>query len=806
MFQNYLKVAWRNLLRHKVFSGINIIGLAIGMAACLLILQYVAFELSYDNFHSKGDRIYRVRQDRYNEGKLSTEWVSGAYAAGNSFKDAYDEIEDYVKIVGTGSVVAAAADGEQMKVEKVYYASQAFFSIFSYPLIAGDARTALLEPNTVALSESVARKLFGTTNPLGKTLRINREQVVKVTGVYKDFGMNSHLKADLLRSYATFIKNMGADNNPETAWQWDGCLTYLLLRPGTNPQALEAKFPAVVDRLAGADHKKYHSAAIYTLQPLRDIHLYSHYLGETEPNGDGKTVYLLLAIAFFIVVIAWVNYVNLATARAISRAREVGVRKAVGSQRSQLMGQFMLESFLLNSLAVVLALVLVLITIPVFNNLSGQQLSLSLLGSGRFWLALLILFVVGVFFSGLYPAFVLSGLRPVTVLKGRMVNTRQGILLRKGLVVFQFVASLFLLVGTMAVFRQIEFMRQQTLGLSIDQTLVIRPPIISNDSTYLQQMKAFKDEVSRQSAIKSITASTSIPGDAVGWNAGGIRIKGTDESRGKQYRVIGVDYDYLDAYGLRLLAGRNFARDFGTDPKAVVFNKMALQQLGFLQPKEAIGKEIDFWGETFTIVGVVDNFHQQSLREAYEPLILRLIPDVRGYFSVKIAPAEADRTIATVRTAWNQFFPGNPFDFFFLDAHFADQYRADQRFGQVFGFFTGLAILVACLGLFGLASFTTTQRTKEIGIRKVLGASISEILRLLYKEFAQLVVIAFAIATPLAWFAVTRWRESYAFRADLNGWLFIMPFIAVLAIALLTVSFQSIKAALMDPVKSLRSE
>jgi putative ABC transport system permease protein len=506
------------------------------------------------------------------------------------------------------------------------------------------------------------------------------------------------------------------------------------------------------------------------------------------------------------VVIAWVNYVNLATARAINRAKEVGVRKAVGSQRAQLIKQFLLESALLNGLAVALALVLVVVTLPLFNELSGQQMTLSLLSSSRFWIALFGLLIVGIFFSGLYPAFVLSGFRPVVVLKGQMVNTRQGIALRKSLVVFQFAASLFLLVGTLAVFRQIQFMRAQTLGLNIDQTLVIKPPIVGKDSTYMQQMKAFKEELQRQASIRSITASTSIPGEPVGWNAGGIRLKGTDESKGKQYRVIGVDYDYLKAYNLKLLAGRNFAKDFGTDPKAVIFNKMGLQQLGFNKPEEAIGKDIEFWGETYKLVGVVDNFHQQSLREAYEPLVLRLIPDVRGFFSVKMAPNEASKTIATIQGAWNQFFPGNPFDYFFLDQHFADQYRADQRFGQVFGLFTALAILVACLGLFGLASFTTAQRTKEIGIRKVLGASVMEIVQMLYKEFAILILVAFVVATPLAWYAITQWIQSYAFRTDVHWWLFVLPFVAVLVIALLTVSFQSVKAALMNPVKSLRAE
>lgn len=806
MVYNYLKIAWRNLVRHKAFSVINIVGLAIGLAACILILQYVAFELSYDKFNVNRDRIYRVQQDRYNNGKLSTQWAGGAYAVGNSFKDAFDEIEAYVKVVKRRAIVVNATGNEQLKIEKVYFASQDFFHLFSYPLLNGNPKTALTEPNTVVLTESIARKLFGTSNPVGKTIQANREQLLRVTGVMKDFPANSHLQANIVVSYTTFVKNMGPDNNPEMAWQWDGCLTYLLLRPGTDPRVLEAKFPAVVDKFAGEEHKRYRSAAIYLLQPLRDIHLYSHLMEEVEPNGDGNAVYLLLAIAFFIVVIAWVNYINLATARAINRAKEVGVRKAVGSLRGQLIKQFMFESALLNALAVGLALVIVVLVLPLFNNLSGLTLTLWLLAEPLFWLPLLGLFIVGAFFSGLYPAFVLSAFKPVVVLKGRMVNTRQGILLRKGLVVFQFAASLFLLVGTLTVFRQIQFMRAQTLGLSIDQTLVINPPIVKNDSTFLSQLTAFKQELLRVPAIRSISASTTIPGQPVDWNAGGIRLLGTDESKGTQYRVIGVDYDYLKTYGLKLIAGRDFSNEFGTDNKAVVFNKMGIRQLGFDKPELAIGKQINFWGNTMTIVGVVDNFHQQSLREAYEPLILQLIPDLRGYFSVKLSPDQLGVTLSTLQQNWNQFFPGNPFEYFFLNEHFNEQYRADQRFGQIFGFFTALAILVACLGLFGLASFTTMQRTKEIGIRKVLGASVGEILQLLYREFAVLVLVAFVVAMPLAWYAAHSWLQGYAFRTDLQWWFFALPFGVVLVIALLTVSFQSVKAALMNPVRSLRSE
>jgi putative ABC transport system permease protein len=804
MFKNYFKIAFRNMIRHKAYSGINILGLSIGIAACLLILQYVAFELSYENFHAKKDRIYRVRQDRYNNGKLSTQWAAGAYAAGNSFKDAIPEIEDYVKVIRSGDQVAEIRN-QPFQIENVYFASPSFFSIFSYPFLQGDSKTALVESYSIVLSETTARNLFGDVQVLGKTINLNGETNYKITGVFKDVPANTQLKFNALLSYATFIKFVGGDQ-PEKAWQWDGCLTYLLLHKGANPQSVEAKFPTIVNKLAGDDQKKYNSTATYLLQPIQDIHLYSHYMMEPGVNADGKTVYLLLGIAFFIVVIAWVNYVNLATARAISRAREVGVRKAVGSGRMQLIFQFLFESALLNGFAILLAMGLILAAIPSFNHLSGQQLSFSLFGKRDFWLGLGCLFVVGSFFSGLYPAFVLSGFQPVEVLKGNLVTTKSGAILRKSLVVFQFAASLFLLIGTFVVYRQIQFMRNQALGINIDQTLIVNPPIIAKDSSYLQQMTAFKQELVRHASIRSIAISTSIPGEPVGWNAGSIKLVGTDESMGKQYRVIGVDYDFINAYGFKLIAGRPFSKDFGTDPNAVIFNRKGIEQLGFDRPEEAVGKRIDFWGKQYTIAGITENFHQQSLREAYEPLILRLIPDNRGYFSIKMNPGQANQTIEEVKSDWSKYFPGNTFRYFFLDDHFDEQYKADQRFGKVFSLFTILAILVGCLGLFGLASFTTLQRTKEIGIRKVLGASVAGILKLLFQEFTLLLLIAFAIATPLAWFTTHQWLQGYAFRISTEWFYFVLPFVTIVVIALLTVSFQTMKAALSNPVKSLRTE
>lgn len=807
MIRNYLKTAWRNIKRHKAYSSINILGLTIGIAACLLILQYVSFELSYESFQVNKDRIYRVQQDRYDNGKLSTQWVSGAYAAGNSFKDAIPEIEDYVKVVGTGQVIAEV-NNQPLKIQKIYFTTPSYFNVFTFPLIAGNKNTALEEPFTAALLESTAKKIFGTTDVVGKPLQLNRKDNYTINAVYKDAPVNTQLKPDILLSYATFVKwnTDSSGNGPETAWFWDGCLTYLLLQKDASPAAVEKKIIPVVNKFTAEFMKQYNAGVTYHLQPLKDVHLYSHYIGEPGENGDGKTVYLLLGIAFFIVVIAWVNYINLATARAITRAREVGVRKAIGSQRRQLIIQFLSESALLNGFALLLAILLVLVAIPGFNQLSGQQLSFTLFTRSAFWISLMSLFIVGVFFSGLYPAFVLSGFKPIEVLKGKSGTTKQGALLRKSLVVFQFAASLFLLIGTATVYQQIQYMRKQSLGINVDQTLIVPSPVVGIDSTFLQKITAFKQELQKQSSIKNITVSTSIPGEAVGWNAGGIKLVSEDESKQKQYRVIGVDYDYITTYGLKIIAGRPFSKKFGSDKNSVIFNRKGIEQLGFNKPEEALGKKIDFWGEQYTIEGVAENFHQQSLREAYEPLILRLIPDVNGSISIKTSAANAAQTISSVKAEWNKFFPGNIFEYFFLDDHFNEQYKADQRFGQVFSLFTSLAILVACLGLFGLASFTTLQRTKEIGIRKVLGASVTNILNLLYKEFALLLFIAFVIAAPVAWLTTSDWLQNYAFRINLHWTFFVLPFLMIIAIALITVSFQSVKAAIANPVKSLRME
>ncbi|HEY4323958.1 MAG TPA: ABC transporter permease, partial [Mucilaginibacter sp.] len=745
MIKNYFLIAFRNLTKNKAFSFINIVGLAIGMAAGLLIIQYVTFELSYDNFHEKKDRIFRVNQDRFNNGKLSTQWAGGSFAPGNNFKSNFAEVEDFVKVVDGGSILAVYKD-QRLTMQKTYFAGKSFFNIFSYPLISGDPKTALQEVNTAVITETNAKKLFGTVNAVGKTFKYDLN-LLKVTGVMKDYPANTHFKSDLLISYATLMKFVGPKNDLDNAWQNDGCLTYLLLKPGVNSKVLEAKFVPYVNKIF-AQYKKSGDGAKYYLMPVEDIHLKSHLMLEAEPNGDGKSVYLLAAIAIFVIIIAWINYINLATAKGINRAKEVGVRKTLGSAKGQLLSQFMLEAMLLNGLAVVVAIAMIIVFLPIFSAISGQQITLTLLTQPVFWIAVICLFLFGSFFSGFYPALVLSNFKPAEVMKGKLSASPKGIVLRKVMVVFQFAASIFLLIGSLTVYRQVSFMEKQKLGINIDQTLVIKQPLAHVDSFY-RSMSSFKNESLRDPSVKSVTVSTSIPGEPVGWNAGGIKLVGTDQSQGKQYRIIGGDYDYLKAYNAKLITGRLFSKDFSTDPHAVVFNKKATEQMGFDKPERAIGKQIDFWGQVYTIVGVVENYHQQSLHDAYDALIFRCIPDVRGNVSVKISTANLPQTIATLKNNWRAFFPGDQFDYFFLDQHFNEQYHADKQFGQVFATFTGIGILVACLGLFGLVSYTIVQRTKEIGIRKVLGASVNNILQLLYRDFALLIVIAFFVSVPL---------------------------------------------------------
>ncbi|HEX8377110.1 MAG TPA: ABC transporter permease [Pedobacter sp.] len=807
MYKNYLKTAIRNLFKHKVFSLVNIFGLAIGIAACLVILQYVRFEWSYDNYHQNADRIYRIQQNRYNDGKLGSQWAAGSPAIGPSLINDLPEIESFARLQQTGGIVSY--NEKEFREDKVFAANESFLSMFSYTVLKGQLKGALAEPFTAVITQGAAKKYFGKENPIGKFISYNETNKFRITAVVADVPVNSHLKFEFLFSFATIVKfNKIFDNAwDEDLWNTDGYYTYLLLKPGTNPEAFEKKIAKLVEYKRGAIMKKRSEGIELKLQPLKTIHLDSNYMLEAEVNGNGQSVNFLLIVAIFIIIIAWINYINLSTARAVERAKEVGIRKVVGSARIQLISQFMLESLLINLIAGVLAFIILASCWPLFNSFIEKEISLTLLSDVNLWIGLVSIFIIGTILSGLYPAFVLSSFRPIEVLKGNSGKNGRGAWLRQSLVVIQFAASVALMVGTFSVYRQLDFMQNQDLGVDIEQTLVLNGPAV-RDSSYSSKFKSFKAELIKVPGITGLTTSTSVPGQKVDWNAGGIKLVGADPTTDKQYRIQGIDYDYVDFYGLTILKGRNFSEKHRTDPKAVLFNEAAIKLLGYKNPEDALNKKIDFWDEQYTIIGVVKNYHQESLKQAYDANIFRLQPENSGYYSVKIQAGTKgiNKLIKLTENKWASFFAGNPFEYFFLDEHFQQQYKADEQFGRTFTLFSVLAIIVASLGLFGLVSFVTTKRTKEISIRKISGAGTFNILVLLTKDFIKPILISFLIATPVTYYLLGRWLSDYAFRIDLSAWMFVLPGLFILCLALLTISIQTVKAANANPVRNLRAE
>ena len=808
MIKNYLKIAWRNLFKHKGFSFINITGLALGMASCLLILQYVRVERSYDTFQKDGDRIYRLKQDRYDQGKLTTEWAAGTAGIAQMVKNNFPEVEDVTKMAKSRAVTCYK--DKVFREDQMYYVYDNFLTFFSCKVIKGDAKTALKELNSIVLTQSAAKKYFGDEDPMGKIIIRNNKPDIgsfKVTAIIEDAPSNTHFKYGILLPYSKYLLENGP--NCETAFGWDGFYSYTRVKPGTNIASLESKINKLAQKKLLEERPESIQEKIeFKLQPLRDIHLNSNYMMEAEVNGDGKAVQFLSIIAFFIIVIAWINYVNLSTARSVDRAKEVGVRKVMGSFRSQLIIQFMLESILINIIAVIFCFILILISLPLFNNLTVKHMGYGMFAELGFWLTLLALFITGSLFSGFYPAFALSSFKPIEVLKGKFSKSNKGSFLRQALVVIQFSASVILMVGTFAVYKQLKFMQTQDLGMNIEQTLVLKGPN-AFDSLYATRFNAFKEELAKIPGLKNVTTSSSVPGKKVGWNAGGIHLVGDPPEKTNQFRPIAIDYNYMNVYGLKLLKGRMFSKDNKTDQQeAVLINEEGTKYFGFRKPEEAINRQVDFWGEVFTIIGVVSNHHQESLRENYDGHLYRLIPDVVDYYSLKLDGNKSnyETTVNSVKTLWDKSFPENPFEYFFLDDYFQKQYEADKNFGKTFALFAVLAILIACMGLLGLASFVTTQRTKEIGIRKVLGASVSSILFKLTFSFIKPIIVSLLIAVPITYYLLNKWLQNYAFKISINPWFFIVPCLLVSLIAIITVTTQAIKAASLNPIKNLRTE
>ncbi len=768
-------------------------GLTVGMTAFFLIFMYVKFELSYDSFHPKADRIYRVVCDL----KTPTETINGngpSWAIGPHLKNDFPEIESTLRITDASLLVRKG--DVKFQEDNTLFADSSFFQMFGFKLLQGDPKTVLRDQFSIVLSKTAAKKYFGNSDPMGQTVLLTDGSFnSKVTGVMEDIPENSIVKADMLVSMTTLTQKF----NPDLDNQWGnyGNRTFLLLKSGTNAKALEKKLPAFLERRNGDEMKKMQMFPTLILEPLRDVYLRSSRDGNKA--GNISNVYIFTIVAVFILLIACFNFVNLTTARSAERAKEVGIRKVVGAGRGQLARQFIGESIILCLIAFILSVIFSALLLPLFNQLSGKIISHNIFSHPQ---NLLILFITAIsigVLAGIYPALVLSSFQPVTVLKGRFATSIKGIILRKGLVIAQFTISIALIIATIVVYNQMHFMRSQDLGFNKEQKMIIDTHGDSSANT-------LRNEIARLPNVTSTAMSSSVPG---GGNPGAYsqieNVKG--EMQIANLDLYFVDYDYIPQYKMKIIAGRTFSKDFGTDTtQAMVVNEAAMKMFGYSSPQQIIGRKFDQWGRKGMIIGVVKDFHFRSLQEVIKPLSMRIEPNGCSLISVNVSPQNLTATIASIENKWKTLIPYRPFSYYFLDEFFDKQYRAEDRFGRLFLNFAVLAIFISCLGLLGLASYSTMQRTKEIGVRKVMGASVASIVNLLSKDFLKLVIISFVVAAPIAWYFMHKWLSGFAYRVDMSWWIFAVAGIAALLIALATVSFQAIKAAITNPVKSLRTE
>jgi putative ABC transport system permease protein len=790
MLKNYIKIAWRNLLKNKMFSFINILGLTIGITVCMMIFLFIMNEFSVDNFHVKGKNIYQVMRG-YDSSKPSVPWLSGPYVSA-LLNDYPGEIKKAVRIMPSNGLVSFGEKAFNEK--KIYLADPDFFTLFSFPLIKGNPATALKDPNSVVLTETTARKYFGNADPMGKLIEMDKHLQLKVTGIAKDVPSNSHLDFDLVHSLSIYY------NEPFfKVWINNNSFAYVLLDEHAEVAKLEKSFPGFMEKYMGKDMEKFGYRFFLTLTPLKDIYFQPQGSYSTAKHGDKKTVYIFLSIASLIMLIACINFMNLSTIRAVERSKEVGLRKVMGALRNHLVIQFIGESILLTSISCLLSIGLLQLTMPLYNQVLGYQLTAS-------WNTLPVyLFLAGViivagFLAGSYPAFILSAFSPIQALKGKLKMGKGGSFFRMALVVVQFSISVFLIAGTIIIMSQMNYMKNKELGYNKEQTVVIP---LTNDDIY-NHLVSFKHELQANSNIAAVSMMSGEPGgffDTQAFEAEGQR-------EAWKARSEFADFEFVKTLGLKIIAGRDFSPQFQTDTtQAVLINRTAAKDLGFT-PEQSIGKWIKNTvrdSERRRVVGVIEDFNFLSLKENMDALVISSSQD-RRVALIKVKPGNVPSALASIKQEYSKVAPIYPFEYSFLDQKFDELYKKDIRQQTILGVFAGLAIFIACLGLFGLAMFTATKRTKEIGVRKVLGSTTQNIVLLLSKDLLKPVLLATVIAIPAGYYIMSNWLQNFAYRMPLHWWIFVIPAIITIAIALFTVSFQAIKAAIANPAKSLRTE
>ena len=807
MIGNYLLLTFRNLGRHKLFTAVNVISLAVGMAVALLILNYVVFERSYDSMHPDKERLYRVEAQFYEGNTLTDDWATSSYGYGPAMKRTIPGVEQVVRFDINNTEQIVRYGERQYRENSVTSVDPSMFDIFGFRLKEGDPANALEGPNKVVITPYAAAKYFPGEDPMGKTLRFNSqngELNCEVTGVLEEMPRNSQIQFDFFISWETLPKWL------DNYWYRHEVYTYVRLAPGTDPRKVEEAFTTMSETYKTEAALKNKTWKV-VLNPVEEVHLTPWKQYEREAKGSRSTITTLILIALAILAIAWINYINLTTARSLERAREVGIRKVSGGTRRQLVGQFMLESTLINLVALLLAVGLVSLFSPLFNQLIGKQIGFVMLGQPVFWLAAAGTFVAGVVLSGFYPAFIISNVRPSEVLKGKYTHTGKAGLVRKCLVVLQFTASLVLIAGTFTVDRQLAYMRSQPLGIDIQRVFAIKYPGAMKDLP--ERMEAYKRELKALKGVEEVATSNAVPGmEVAAFFSNHLTSDATMQNR--LYEMLVTDYDFIDTYGLEVVAGRGFGEEFTGDEDRMVINEAAARTLGFAAPEEALGQKVTV--ETredvpMEIVGVVADYHQQGLGNAYTPIMMVRESAIgwmaQKYVSVSFSEdAPISDILREAETKWKRFFIESTFDSFFVDQFYDRQYNADSRFGAVFALFSGLALFIAIVGLWILTLFAANNRRKEMGVRKVFGATGFNLFCNLSSEFMWLVMASVVVGVPLAWYVMDGWLSGYPFRVGMVWWLFAVPVAVIVAVTLATVGSRILITLRSNPIRSLKAE
>jgi putative ABC transport system permease protein len=809
MIAHFFKVLTRVTWKNKSFAIINLMGLVIGMTASLFIFIYVVHEKSYDSFHEKKDRIFRVRNDRFTNGELNRRWAAGPMSIGSDLKNDFAEVVRFVRMSNARRQSYILDYGEKsFKEENILYASEDFFKIFSFPLIKGNDSLVLRKPFTIAISESMARRYFGESDPIGKSIICNKTQSYEVTGVFNDLPENTHFKFDALFSFESLWKIIGPEetNNLMSNWGWIGTYTYVELRSAKDAGTLQRRMHAYVEKRMGTQLREWNEWMDFAFQPVSSIHLNSNEPDEMNENGNGKSVQYLILIALVILVIAWINYINLATARSMERSREVGIRKVLGSPRMQIIRQFLFESIVFKLAATVISAVLLILLLPAFSSMVNRALDLSLLYSTETLITITVVFLIGAVSVSIYPALVMSGYKPLIILKG-FPSSGQGGLLRKGLVTVQFVCSASLIASLIIVYQQLDFMQTTATGLQTEQVMVVHGPVVYDETMYRSNFDGFRNSLLAHPGLQAVTVSTDVPGHAVRNIGGNVRIVGQGVEKGNSYQGIMANQDFLGTYGLTLIAGRNFSGDDKDEWNQVIVNETSMRMLGFNDPEKLLGHKIYIWGSEPEIIGVIKDYHHQSFKSGIPPIVIVFDKTVTQYFSVRFdARIRLNSAIAEVNKRYSKAFPGNPFHYFFMNDYFDQQYTVDVQFAKLLNLLTALIVIVACLGLFGLSSYLVMRRKKEISIRKLLGASVQQISILVSKNFLTIVFLANIISWPIIFFTMDRWLSQFAYHIDIGYASIITSSALTIVIAAVTVAVQSVRAATSNVVNNLRSE